>query len=131
MVSFLLISCVSSHWLQTCSKAELFAGNCVLRMSSNGRCCSIVWPEARQYVIFAQGAQDEWHQIDGDSGVAVAWAGTSSTYAVLYQPQVHSLHHISHCLVNLSTVMGHSAALERPHYNAVLQTNCNNNQLKL
>lgn len=56
-------------------------------MSSNGRCCSIVWPEARQYVIFAQGAQDEWRQVDGDSGVAVAWAGGSSTYAVLYQPQ--------------------------------------------
>ena len=57
-------------------------------MSTNGRCCSIVWPELRQYVIFAQGSSDEWRQIDEDSGVAVAWAGTSSTYAVLHQPQV-------------------------------------------
>ena len=86
------------------SSLSLAAGTCVLRMSSNGRCCSIVWPEIRQYVIFAQGAQDEWRQIDGDSGVAVAWAGGSSTYAVLYQPQVGFLHNcLTVCLSQMCT----------------------------
>ena len=64
------------------------AGAAVLRMSSDGRCCSIVWPEARRYAIYAQGSADEWRRVDEESGTSVAWAGASSTYAVLHQPKV-------------------------------------------
>ncbi len=64
------------------------AGAAVLRMSSNGRCCSIVWPEARRYAVYAQGGSDDWHKVDEESGTSVAWAGASSTYAVLHQPRV-------------------------------------------
>ncbi len=64
------------------------AGAAVLRMSSNGRCCSIVWPEARRYAVYAQGGSDDWHKVDEESGTSVAWAGASSTYAVLHQPKV-------------------------------------------
>ena len=63
-------------------------GVAVLRMSSNGRCCSIVWPEARRYAVYAQGGSDDWHKVDEESGTSVAWAGASSTYAVLHQPRV-------------------------------------------
>lgn len=64
-----------------------FSGTAVLRMSSNGRCCSIVWPEARRYAVYAQGTTDDWHKVDEESGTSVAWAGASSTYAVLHQPK--------------------------------------------
>lgn len=64
-----------------------FSGLAVLRMSSNGRCCSIVWPEARRYAVYAQGGSDDWHKVDEESGTSVAWAGASSTYAVLHQPR--------------------------------------------
>ena len=64
------------------------AGAAVLRMSSNGRCCSIVWPEARHYAVFAEGSSGEWRKVDEESGSSVAWAGASSTYAVLHQPKV-------------------------------------------
>ena len=57
-------------------------------MSSNGRCCSIVWPEARRYAVFAEGGSGEWRKVDEESGSSVAWAGASSTYAVLHQPKV-------------------------------------------
>ena len=69
-----------------------FAGAAVLRMSSNGRCCSIVWPEARRYAVYAQGGSDDWHKVDEESGTSVAWAGASSTYAVLHKPRVSGLH---------------------------------------
>ncbi len=72
------------------------AGAAVLRMNSNGRCCSIVWPEARRYAVYAQGGSDDWHKVDEESGTSVAWAGASSTYAVLHQPRVKTL-----CLVLL------------------------------
>lgn len=64
------------------------AGAAVLRMSSNGRCCSIVWPEGRQYAVYAEGNTGEWRKVDEESGSSVAWAGASSTYAVLHQPKV-------------------------------------------
>ena len=57
-------------------------------MSSNGRCCSTVWPEVRRYAVYAQGSSDEWRKVDEESGTSVAWAGASSTYAVLHQPKV-------------------------------------------
>ena len=64
------------------------AGAAVLKMSSDGRCCSIVWPGSRRYAVYAQGSSDDWHKVDEESGTSVAWAGASSTYAVLHQPKV-------------------------------------------
>lgn len=64
------------------------AGAAVLRVSANGRCCSIVWPEACRYAVYAQGSSGDWRKVDEESGSSVAWAGASSTYAVLHQPKV-------------------------------------------
>ncbi|KAL3133386.1 hypothetical protein ABBQ38_007254 [Trebouxia sp. C0009 RCD-2024] len=64
-----------------------FSGAAVLRVSANGRCCSIVWPEACRYAVYAQGSSGDWRKVDEESGSSVAWAGASSTYAVLHQPK--------------------------------------------
>ena len=72
---------LSTLWL-------ISAGAAVLKMSSDGRCCSIVWPASRRYAVYAQGSADDWHKVDEESGTSVAWAGASSTYAVLHQPKV-------------------------------------------
>ena len=81
----------------------VLTGAAVLRMSSNGRCCSIVWPDSRRYAVYAQGASDDWHKVDEESGTSVAWAGASSTYAVLHQPRVTSL-----AMLSLPCCCGHS-----------------------
>ena len=120
--------CCSIGWPETCCYAvcghmclcklcftarNAITGTAVLRTSSNGGCCSIVWPEARRYAVYAQGATDDWHKVDEESGTSVAWAGASSTYAVLHQPKV------SYCPIVLTITQSVYACLRHWQCHAV------------
>lgn len=66
------------------------AGPARLSISSSGKCCSVVWPESREYAIYAQRSSEAWERVATGSGTAVAWAGTTQTFAVLNIPKVQS-----------------------------------------
>ena len=66
------------------------AGPARLSISANGKCCSVVWPESREYAIYAQRSSEAWERVATGSGTAVAWAGTTQTFAVLNIPKVQS-----------------------------------------
>ncbi|KAK9819592.1 hypothetical protein WJX72_000101 [[Myrmecia] bisecta] len=62
-------------------------GRPVVAVSSSGRCCSVVWPDAGEYAIYSQTHSGDWDKLDAGTGLAVAWAANTPTYAVIYQPK--------------------------------------------
>ena len=75
------------------------AGPARLSISANGKCCSVVWPESREYAIYAQRSSEAWERVATGSGTAVAWAGTTQTFAVLNIPKVQAWSHA--CITQL------------------------------
>uniref|UniRef100_A0A7S0RG02 Uncharacterized protein n=1 Tax=Chlamydomonas leiostraca TaxID=1034604 RepID=A0A7S0RG02_9CHLO len=54
----------------------------VLAASADGSYASAVWPAARSYAIFRQGAAS-WEEIASGSGVSVAWHASAPMFAVV------------------------------------------------
>ena len=50
---------------------------------------AVVWPEAREYVIYIASPTEagDWEKLTEGVGTAVVWAAADSTFAVLYAPQ--------------------------------------------
>ena len=50
---------------------------------------AVVWPEAREYVIYIASPTEagDWEQLIEGVGTAVVWAAADSTFAVLASPQ--------------------------------------------
>lgn len=67
----------------------MFTGKPTLSCSASGRCVAVVWPDAREYVIYIASPTEagEWHPLTEGAGTSVVWAAASSTFAVLYAPQ--------------------------------------------
>ena len=60
-------------------------------MSSDGNFCSVLWPEQNEYAVYATDSPEStasWRELARGSAVSVAWAGNSSTVAVLHVPKV-------------------------------------------
>jgi hypothetical protein len=66
-------------------------GRAEVALSWDGAHCSVVWPEEGEYAVYATeplASKAPWRQLARGSGVAVAWASASSTFAVLHVPKV-------------------------------------------
>ena len=60
-------------------------------MSPDGNFCSVLWPEQSEYAVYATESAEStasWRELARGSAVSVAWAATSSTFAVLHVPKV-------------------------------------------
>ena len=58
--------------------------------SFDGRYCSVLWPSAGVYAIYAAGgvdSTDAWHELGRGRAVSVAWAAGSATLALLHVPR--------------------------------------------
>lgn len=73
------------------SRGEKCAGRAEVAMSWDGAHCSVVWPGEAEYAVYATeplASKAPWRQIARGSGVSLAWASASSTFAVLHIPKV-------------------------------------------
>ncbi|KAK9807986.1 hypothetical protein WJX73_010745 [Symbiochloris irregularis] len=62
-------------------------GRAEVGVSFDGSCCSVVWPEEGEFAIFRPTPSETWEKVDGGAGIAVAWAASAPTYAVIHTPR--------------------------------------------
>ena len=58
--------------------------------SCDGKYCSVLWPSAGVYALYATGgvdSMDSWRELGRGRAVSVAWAAGSATLALLHVPK--------------------------------------------
>ena len=65
------------------------AGRAEVLTSFDGKYCSVLWPSAGMYALYATSgvdSTDSWRELGRGRAASVAWAASSVTLAVLHVP---------------------------------------------
>ena len=66
-----------------------FAGRAEVLTSFDGKYCSVLWPSAGVYALYATSgvdSTDSWRELGRGHAVSMAWAASTATLALLHVP---------------------------------------------